>query len=200
MVASLAGLRQVVAFTAEALVGLDRPTGRVLWRVPFQTAAKRHAATPVVAGDLVLVNSQTIGLVATRIGRQGDVFQASQAWANKDLKINLSTPVLVEGHLYSQGCNKDLVCVEVATGKIKWSQAGFGRGFKDYCSVIAVEKRLLVLTEAGQLVLVEADPERCRDLGRLQVCGSTWSHLAFANGRLYVRDERELKCIDLRAE
>ena len=197
VVASPAGVRQVIAFTAEALAGLDRRTGRMLWRVPFKTAAKRHAATPVVVGDLVLVNSQTIGLVATRLTRDGDSIQATEAWANKDLKINLSTPVLVDGHLYSQGCNKDFVCVEAATGKLKWSQPGFGRGFKDYCPVIALDRNLLVQTEAGQLVLLEADPARCRELGRLQVCGSTWSHMALANGRLYVRDERELKCLDL---
>jgi len=138
--------------------------------------------------------------VATRITRQGDLFQAAEAWSDKGLKINLSTPVLVDGHFYSQGCNKDFVCVEAATGRLKWTQPGFGRGPKDYCSTIGVRKNLLVLTEAGQLVLLEANPERCRELGRLQVCGSTWCHMAFADGRLYVRDERELKCLDLAAQ
>ena len=36
------------------------------------------------------------------------------------------------------------------------------------------------------------------ELGRLQVCGNTWSHPACANGKLYIRDGRELQCLDLR--
>jgi outer membrane protein assembly factor BamB len=197
VVGTLAGIRQLVAFTADALVGLDRPTGRLLWRVPFKTAAKRHAGTPVLVGDLVLVNSQTIGLVATRITRDGERFTAAPAWANRPLKINLSTPVLAGGHLFSQGCNHDFVCVEAATGKVAWSAPGFGRTEKDYCATILVGNRLLVQTQEGQLVLAAANPERYVELGRLQVCGVTWSHPALAGGRLFLRDGRELLCLDL---
>ncbi len=197
MLGAPGGVPQVLAFTADHLAGLEPESGRVLWRVPFRTAAKRHAATPVVAGDLVVVNSQTIGLAATRLSRAGDSLQAAPAWNNKPLKINLSTPVLFEGHLYCHGASKDYVCVDAQTGVLKWSQPGFGRGTKDYCSSILVGRNLLVLAESGQLVLLAARPDRCLELGRLQVCGSTWSHPAFAEGRLYVRDERELKCIDL---
>lgn len=194
---TLAGVRQLVAFTADALAGLEPLTGRLLWRVPFRTAAKRHAATPVLVGDTVLVNSHTIGLVATRITREGDTFKAVEAWANRALKINLSTPVLVGNHLYCQGPRRDYVCVDATTGTLKWSQPGFGKGQKDNSSTIVVGRRLLVLTEEGQLVLMEANPDRCVELGRLQVCGNTWCHPAFADGRLYVRDGRELQCLEL---
>jgi outer membrane protein assembly factor BamB len=193
----LAGVEQVVAFTAEALAGLDRQSGRLLWRVPLRTDAKRHAATPVLVGEVVVVNSQTIGMVATRIVRDGDQLKATPAWANRPLKINLATPVLADGYLYTLGCNKDYVCVDASTGILQWSQPGFGRGRKDYCASILAEKNLLVLAEDGQLVLLSANPRKYEELGRLQVCGSTWCHPALANGRLYVRDERELKCLDL---
>ncbi|MBI5386046.1 MAG: PQQ-binding-like beta-propeller repeat protein [Verrucomicrobia bacterium] len=197
VVGTLAGVKQLVAFTADALVGLDRASGKVLWRVSFRTGAKRHAATPLIVGDTVVVNSQTIGLVATRITREGGQFTATEAWANKPLKINLATPVLVNGHLFCQGNSRNFVCVEAATGKLKWSQPGFGKGQKDYSGAIVTGGRLLALTEEGQLVLMEANPERCVELGRVQVCGNTWSHPALADGRLYVRDGRELSCFSL---
>src|SRR5262249_36551582 len=72
VVATLAGVRQVVAFTADALLGADLANGKILWRVPFKTNAKRHAASPVIVGDTVLVNSHSIGLVATRVGTDSD--------------------------------------------------------------------------------------------------------------------------------
>ena len=203
LVATLAGTKQLVAFTAEALMGLDLKTGAILWRVPVKTGAKRHAATPVIDGDTVTVNSQTIGLVRTKISKSGDGFAASQAWVNKPLMINLATPVLVDGHLYCYGPirTKDYVCVNAATGELKWTQTGFGIGKDqtDYASTIVVGKNLLVLTYDGQLVLMAANPAQYTELGRVQVCGKTWSHPAFADGKLYVRDGRDLQCLNLNA-
>ena len=114
--ATLAGVPQVVAFTADALLGASLEDGKILWRVPLETNAKRHAATPVIDGDNVIVNSHTIGLVAFRISKDSGGLKAAPAWANQNLKINLATPVLVDGHLYCQGANKDYICVEAETG------------------------------------------------------------------------------------
>ena len=197
MVATLAGVRQVVAFTADSLLGAELETGRILWRVPLKTNAKRHAASPVILDDRVLVNSHTIGLLCFKIAKDGDSFKATQAWANTDLKINLATPVFSGGHLYCQGPNRDFVCVDAASGAVKWTQTGFGAGKKDYASTIAVGDKLLVLTEDGQLLLLAANPEKYTELGRLQVCGNTWSFPGFAAGRLFVRDGRQLMCIEL---
>ena len=201
VVGTLAGTKQLVAFTADALTGLDLKTGATFWRVPFKTTAKRHAATPVLDGDTVTVCSQTIGLVRVKIAKEGDQFTATQAWVNKPLTVNLSTPVLLDGHLYSYGPirTKEFVCVNAATGETKWRQDGFGIGKDqtDYASTIAVGKNLLVLTYDGQLVLIAGNPEKYTELARVQVCGKTWSYPALADGKLYVRDGRELQCLDL---
>ena len=199
VVATLAGVKQVVAFTADALLGAELETGKILWRVPLKTNAKRHAASPIIFGDRVAVNSHTIGLVCFDIAKDSGGFKAAEAWANTDLKINLATPVLLDGHLYSQGAGKDYVCANAKTGKTEWSQAGFGLGKKDYASTIVVGKNLLVLTEDGTLLLLSANPEKYTELARVQVCGNTWSHPAYANGKLFVRDGRALQCIDLLA-
>jgi outer membrane protein assembly factor BamB len=169
--------------------------------VPFRTGAKRHACTPVLSGDTVTVTSQSIGLVCTKITREGDGFAATQLWVNKPLNVNLSTPVLVDGHFYTYGPirTKDYVCVDAQSGATKWTASGFGVGKDqtDYASTIAVGKNLLVLTYDGQLVLIAADPAKYTELGRVQVCGKTWSYPAFADGKFYVRDGRELQCFDL---
>jgi outer membrane protein assembly factor BamB len=199
MIGTLAGVKQVVAFTADALLGADLDTGKILWRVPLKTNAKRHAASPVIVGNQVLVNSHSFGLVCFEIKKSAAGFEALPVWENKELKINLATPVLVGGHLYCQGANSDYVCVDLKSGAIKWSQAGFGSGKKDYSSTIAAGERLLVLAEDGQLILLKPDPARYSEIGRIQVCGNTWSHPALADGRLYVRDGRQLFCIDLEA-
>jgi len=197
MVATLGGVKQVVFFNADALMGVEREHGAILWRVPFRTGAKRHAATPVIMGDTVIVNSQTIGLVATKIIREGDSLRAVPLWANHQLKINLSTTVRVGDYLYGQGQGQNYICADARTGETKWQQPGFGAQGSENASTIVIGKNLLVLTDTGELALIAAGADRYTELSRLQACGKTWNFPAYANGKLYVRDARELICYDL---
>ncbi len=193
-VATIAGIKQVVYLSADSLAGFDRVDGKVLWRVPLRTAAKRHAATPVIFGDTVIVNSHTVGLQGFRITKKDGKLEVAKAWANPDLKINLSTPVIVNDFLFGQGPNKDFICADARSGQTKWSNPGFG---KENSSTIAISNHLLVLTDTGELVLVAADSTKYAELGRLQVCGKNWNYPAYANGKFYVRDARELICYEL---
>jgi outer membrane protein assembly factor BamB len=185
MLANIAGMRQVVYYSADALMGIAPDSGKLLWRIPLRTDAKRHAATPIVFGDSVIVNSQTIGLVCIKIAKDGDSLKATPSWENKQLKINISTPVLVDHFLYSQGVGRNLVCVDANDGKLIWSQEGFG---EKYSSIIAIGTTLLVVTDRGELVMVAADNSKYTELGRLQICGKTWNHPAYSDGKLYVRE------------
>jgi outer membrane protein assembly factor BamB len=199
VVATLTGVKQVVYLSADALMGVERTSGKLLWRAPLVTNAKRHACAPVILGDTVTVNSHTFGTICFRITKEGGGFKAVEAWTNKDLKTNLATAADVGGYLYNQGANKDYACFSAKTGELKWSQAGFGQGRKDYSSTIVAGKNLLVLTEDGTLLLLAANPEKYTELSRLQVCGNTWSFPAYAGGKLFVRDARQLVCLDLLA-
>jgi len=197
LVATLAGVKQVVYLSADALMGVERTTGKLLWRMPLKTAAKRHACSPVVLGDTVTVNSHTFGTIRFKIVKNGDGFEAVQEWCNQDLKTNLATAAAVGDHLYNQGANKDYICFDAKSGALKWAQAGFGLGKKDYSSTLIAGQNLLVLTEDGTLLLLAANSDKYTELGRAQVCGNTWSFPAYADGKLYVRDGRQLACYDL---
>ncbi len=197
VVATLAGVKQVVAFTADSLMGVEREHGTVLWRVPFRTDAKRHAATPVVFGDTVIVNSHTIGLVATKIVQEGGAVRAVPLWANQALKINLSTPVCVGDYLYCQGPGQTYVCADARTGETKWQVPWSCARGQENTSTIVLGKNLLALTDMGELVLFPSQPDQYTELSRVQVCGKNWNFPACADGRIYVRDARELICCDL---
>ncbi len=56
---------------------------------------------------------------------------------------------------------------------------------------------LLMLEDSGGLVLVDPDPSEYRELARSKVCGATSSHPALADGRLYLRDDKELLCLQV---
>jgi outer membrane protein assembly factor BamB len=193
-VATLAGVKQVVYLSADSLSGFDRTSGKILWHVPLQTNAKRHAATPVIFENTVIVNSHTFGLISTKIIRDGMEMKAQQAWVNANLLINLSTPVRVGNYLYSQGPDKDYICADVRDGGRKWEAPGFGI---QNSSTIVVGKNLLVLTDRGELVLLAPDAQTFKTLGRTQACGKNWNFPALSGSRLFVRDARELICYEL---
>jgi outer membrane protein assembly factor BamB len=188
MTGTLGNRHQVIGVTCEGLLGLEAASGEALWRIPFKTGANRNVLTPVLDGNGILFASYTTGLRRVALEADGSKVRATQSWLNPDLKINLSTPVLVGRHLYGHGPDKDFVCVDASTGAIQWRQTGFNQ----YASTLASGSRLLVLNDTGEVILLEASPARYTELGRFQACGKTFSHPAYAHGILYTRDSREL--------
>ena len=190
---TLAGQLQCVSATCEGLLAVAPEDGRILWRLPFQTYANRNVLTPILADDTVFFSSHSTGFRAVRVARAGDAFQAKDVWFNRTLKINLSTPVLVKGHLYGLGPAKDYICLEQATGRLKWSHPGFNA----VASTITDGTRLLVTNDLGEVILLAANPERFEEVGRFQAVGKTYSHPAAADGVLIVRDSQMLAAFAL---
>ena len=203
MVATLAGIKQAVCFTVTGLVGLNLDDGKVLWRVPIKTSYGRNVSTPVIADNWVVAGSYQAGLMGVKISADGAGLRAEAAWTNKAAAMNFSSPIATDRHLYGLGPAKNLVCVEIATGQIVWSKDGYFNTAPNvaHASFLGVGKNILVCTDAGQLVLIAADPAACRELGRAQVCGMNWCNPAYADGRLYVRDGLKttgnLFCVEL---
>lgn len=203
MVATLAGVKQAVCFTEAGLVGLALADGKLLWRVPIKTSYGRNVTTPVIVDDWVVVGSYQAGLIGVKITADAANLNAETAWTNKAAAMNFSSPIAVGQHLYGLGPAKNLVCVEIATGRIAWSKEGYFNTAPGsaHAAFLGVGKYILVCTDAGQLVLIAADPTACREFGRTQVCGFNWCNPAYADGRLYVRDGLKatgnLFCVEL---
>lgn len=195
IIATVAGVRQFLSFTVDGLISLNPATGELLWRVPFSTKFGRHVTTPIVWKDLAIVASHQIGLVATKVTPTG----AAEGWTNKKMTINFSSPVLVGDHLYGLGPAKNIVCIDLATGQLAWEQAGatMTDGSRAEAAFLVFGKNIAMLNDGGELVLFEANPNEYKEVGRTQVCGNTWCNPAYADGRLYVRDARELICVNL---
>jgi len=163
----------------------------------------RHVTTPVCYGDIVVVGSHQIGLVGVKVSRSGSGFQAEQVWLSKDAAMNFSSPVAVGKSLFGLGPAKNIVCVDIETGKALWSQDGLitTSADKAHAAFLVMGKSILTLTDSGQLILFAADPTGCKEISRAQVCAMNWCSPAYADGKLYLRDglksTGELLCVDL---
>jgi len=199
VVATIHGQRQVIFFTQSGLVSVKPESGAVLWRHPFKYNVST-AASPIVSGDLVYCSAgYSVGAGLAKIEKDGQGFKATEVWTKKNQLMNhWSTPVVKDGHLYGMFSFKEygkgpLKCVELATGNEVWSEAGFGPG-----NVILSGNTLIVLGDAGQLVLAEATPKGYKELARHDVLdGKCWSTPALSGGKIYVRSTKEAVCLDL---
>jgi outer membrane protein assembly factor BamB len=198
VVATVAGVKQVVCFTVQGAVGLKADDGALLWRVPLTTNYGRHVMAPIVHGDLVLVGSHEVGLVATRLSAEGGKVTATEAWVRKDLGPNFSSPVRVGDQLYGL-VKKNTVCIDIATGKDRWSHEGNVQTSPDkaFAAFIAAGSNVLMFNDGGELILFAAEPKEYRELGRAQICGKSWCHPAYVDGRVVVRDAKQLLCVEI---
>ncbi len=187
--ADLAGRAVVIGLMADSLMIVDRVSGQLLAKQPLKTNAKRHAASPVVIGNTVVVNSHTFGTIAFEASGDAAAFKFIEKWRNTDAKVNLATYVSYGGSLFNQGAQHDFICLDAATGKQRWSLPNFG---KEYSSSILAGKNLIVLTDLGELVWFAATTDLPGSVQRRQLTGKTWSHPAVSGKWLVVRDPREL--------
>jgi outer membrane protein assembly factor BamB len=135
------------------------------------------------------VASHTVGTFQVRIRNSGGGQMAEEIWRNKNVKTNITTPVLIEGHLYglgtSRGKNSDFVCLNHKTGELVWSR----KGYDDYASVIGMSDMLLVHGSRGALTLLKATPGKYTELGRIEKASQlSWNHPAYSGGVLFVKD------------
>ena len=200
----LGGQEQIVAYTGASAIGLAPQSGSLIWRFPYETDFNCNIATPLAVDGKVFISSgENHGSTLVALKTAGDKFDAEEAWASQGassvLRNEWQTSILLDGHLYgfdnvgSAGPVTHLTCINAATGKRAWQQARFGKG-----NLIAADGKLFCSTMKGELVVVRATPEKYDELGRATVIGTTRQAPALANGLLYLRDDKEIVCLDVR--
>ncbi|HEY3969415.1 MAG TPA: PQQ-binding-like beta-propeller repeat protein [Planctomycetaceae bacterium] len=200
---SVGGREQVVVFHGAGGLGLDPASGAELWTFPYITDFHCNIATPVaVQGRVLLSAGENHGSVMLSLKAEGEKFAASPAWeshgAGSFLRNEWQTSILLDGYLYgidnvgSAGPVSHLTCVEAATGKRQWQQLRFGKS-----NLIAADGKLFLSTMQGELVVVNVNPKKYEELGRKAVAAKMRQAPALAGGLLYLRDDREIVCLDV---
>ena len=192
------GFRQIIFFCTSGLVSVDPKSGRELWRqaFPFKVST---AASPVVADDMIYCSAgYGVGAGLYKISRKGTRFSSSEIWRKKnDMFNHWSTPLYHDGHLYGMFSfkkygNGPLQCIELKSGKIKWSEDGYGPG-----NVILSGDHLIALADDGVLSLVKATPSQYTELARKKVLnGKCWSTPILSNGMVLARSTVEAVCLE----
>lgn len=198
------GVSQIVAFTGSAVQGIDAREGIVLWRYPFKTDYDCNIAVPIeVDGGIFISAGESHGSVLLDVNQSAGEWKVTERWQSQGrgsvMRNEWQTSILLEGFLYgfdnvgSAGPVTHLNCVEASTGKRIWQAPRFGKG-----NLIGADGKLFISTRGGEFVLVKATSKRFEEIGRMKVLGPTRTAPSLCNGLLYLRDDAEIVCLDVR--
>jgi outer membrane protein assembly factor BamB len=197
MLVTVAGLRQILVFSASRLMGITPDRGELLWEFPWKTQFNVNASQPLLVGpNRVFVSTgYGSGAALLEVTPAEGGLAVREVWRSIRMKNQFTSSLLHEGFIY--GLDESiLACIDAATGELKWKGGRYGYG-----QVMLASGHLIVLTESGDLVLVRATPERHEELARFAVLeGKTWNHPALADGYLLVRNGTEAAAFDLRGD
>jgi outer membrane protein assembly factor BamB len=198
MLVTLGGVRQILVVTATRVVGLTPDKGVLLWQYPWSTFNGINVAQPIVfthnGRDRVFMSaSYGHGAAVFELSRAGDGLQAKTIWENERMKNKFTSSVLHNGHIY--GLDESILAsVNAETGQQNWKGGRYGYG-----QLVLAGDHLVVLTEDGDVVLVNATPARHEEIARFAAIeGKTWNHPVITDGKLLVRNVQEMAAFDIR--
>jgi outer membrane protein assembly factor BamB len=149
----------------------------------------------VVGGSDVLIGAGFgSGTRRVRVSREGDSWSTREVWWSQTFSPYYNDFVIHRNYLY--GFNSGFfVCVNLDDGKVKWKARGYDNG---EVLLLADQGLLLVVSEQGEVALLDATPDRHIELCRIiAIKGKTWNHPVVARGKLFVRNGEEAACYEL---
>jgi outer membrane protein assembly factor BamB len=192
--ADLAGRPQILNFSKSGIFAYAPEDGRTIWSFPWPVQP-RKVAQPLVLGSrrIVISSGYGVGSKLLEISPSGERhLSADLIWESNRLKAKFANFVHFDDYIYGLD-DGILTCIDVADGKRMWKRGRYGHG-----QLILVDDKLLISTEKGEIVLVEANPSAFAELCRSRaVDGKTWNTPALAGQYLFVRNSREAACYRL---
>jgi hypothetical protein len=215
--------RQLIFWHADGITSLNPESGQEYWFVKFpeeRNASQTAIATPVFAGNQLLISEFYKGSLLLEIGSNPP--SVTEKW--RQFKINprlddalnsmMATPIIQDGFIYGNAFNRRgqgvFRCHELATGAMKWSMEDwigekplvFATGF-----IVPNGDKCFIFNDVGELMIGKFSPAGFEELDRAKLLEPTsvargrdvvWSHPAFAHGHLFVRNDKEIICVDLK--
>jgi outer membrane protein assembly factor BamB len=190
------GRRQIVGYDRDSLGGWDVKTGARLWKLMPPVKGDFNVPTPIAVDGGVLVSTENNGTRLYRFDPSGQIIP-EPAGTFAGLAPDTATSVVTCGRVF--GAKDGLHCLDARSGLTPiWHREEAAPG--DYATLIADTERVLVITLAGELILLDGKSETGTILSRMRVFEDdveVYSHPALVGSRLYVRGGESVVCVDL---
>ena len=206
----------MVVWTENSLSGLNPETGEVFWRFPWDVGSGMSIATPVLYKDHIFVSAFYSGSLLVKLGE--DYTTAEKVWQRAGeserktdaLHCVMNTPVIIDDYIYGVDSYGELRCLEFGTGDRIWEDlTAVKKGRWANIHFVQNGEKTWMFNEHGELIISELSPLGFNEISRTKIIeptrkqlprGVTWSHPAFANKHVFIRNDNELVCVDLSVE
>lgn len=208
---TLGGKRQLLIWHSDAIVALNPSTGKSYWSVPIKPTYAMSIGQPVVSGNRVFIMS--FNRVSACIDVSDDGNSAKVAWkgtTRRGIAGVHNTALIVDGHIYGCGPGGKYICARLSDGKQLWNTFAASGGERpiSWGNVFTVKQgdRYFLANDLGELIIANLRPSGYEEISRAKLIEPThkvsgrmlvWSHPAFANRSVYLRNDNEMRCYDL---
>jgi outer membrane protein assembly factor BamB len=178
------GRRAVAGMNAHGLLVADLQTGQTRAQMPWRTSFDVNASAPIQIEPGVLFISSGYRTGGGPVDLRGQ--SPEQVWHSRKIKTKMSGAVILpEGYVVGlDGSN--LRSLDLRNGQVQWYLRSVGEGGK----VVLVDDKLLVMSQYGEVILLEANGQKLNELARFRALPRqerSFSHAVLAGGRLFCR-------------
>ena len=215
MIFKAGGKRQLIIWHPRALNSIDPETGKLHWTEPFRVRSGLSIPTPRLHGDLLFITSFYNGPLMMRLAK--DAPRAKVEWRatgrsernTQQLHAIMCTPFIEDGHIYGVCSYGQFRCIKAATGERVWetfAPVTTAEGRWANAFIVKHQDRFFIHNEKGDLIIAKLSPKGYDEISRANLIAPTntargrqlvWSHPAFANKSIYLRNDRVIRCYSL---
>ncbi len=206
-----AGMRQLVLLQTNAVVSVDPATGKTYWSVPYEATSGSIIMSPILVGSYLYAAGYSNRSVLLEMNP--DRPEVKEVWRDKRnviCPVNVQ-PFVIDDVIYGMDQKGVLRAIRIPSGELLWETQetiGDRPAGSETAFLVRHEDRFILFNELGELILAKIGPEGYEELDRAKVIEQTnlafgrkvvWSMPAFANRCAYIRNDKEIICVDLAA-
>jgi outer membrane protein assembly factor BamB len=217
---TLDGTTHLVYWSDIGINGIDLRTGQEKWSVAFPEVPPTRPTvtimTPQIFENKILVSNFYNGSMVVEVSAAGE--SARKLWSTdpkknipKDgLNVLMGSPIIREGRIYGFAGKGEMRCLELETGKQVWEDKRPANSKRDSYFATAFitqnQDRYFIFNDQGELIIASLNAGGYREVDRTAILEPSsfvrgrnvvWSHPAYAERCLFVRNSKELVCVDL---
>lgn len=192
----LFGKRQVLVLTNTGAVSVEASSGNIVWEYswPFNNELPISQPQVVDGSKIVFPAGRDEGTRLVDVKRDGDKWSVQELWKTNRFLPYFSDFVVQDGHAFGVD-GSVFSCFNLNTGERCWKKGRYGNG---QILLLAEQKLILVLSDSGEVVLIEANKTVHKELARFSVLsGKTWNHPVLVRDRLFVRNGEQVACLKI---
>lgn len=178
------GQVEVLLAADPCVASYDVQTGKELWKLDCITG--EVGPSIAYANGIVFALNEYASLVAIKPGSEPEIL-----WEAYDYLSDVPSPIAYNDLLFVVTSYGAVVCYNAKAGEIIWEQE-FDSGF--YSSPILVDGKIYLMDREGVMHIFKAEKEYVA-VASSALGEKSDASPAFADGRVYIRGEKNLYCI-----